>query len=293
MATRKQLAAITPVPEGLDDTTRLETLWTQVYHLFDLVVNGVSNYDLEVARGNVEGVSRVNKFGTNPAIATADDPEDVWSTGGDIPYLAAAGSFEVFCGTAADDTGGTGMQSVTVEGLDANWDAKTQTVATAGAGTGITALTGTWMRIFRMYGATWGSGGANAGVIICRVASAGATHATIPLINGEGQNQSLMCSYTVPADKTAFIEAFHVGVGRLTSAGWAQAALQIRLEGGEFRTKHTTIASSNGSGHIMHNFNMPLTAPEKSDIKLRVLEVSATVQVDGGFDLYIVNDGAP
>jgi len=41
----------------------------------------VTNFYLEVAKGNVPGHTHVNKYGHNEEITTASDPEDVW--GGD------------------------------------------------------------------------------------------------------------------------------------------------------------------------------------------------------------------
>lgn len=41
-----------------------------------------SDFALEVGKGNVAGVTTEHKFGRNPNIGTATDPEDVWDAGG-------------------------------------------------------------------------------------------------------------------------------------------------------------------------------------------------------------------
>ena len=43
---------------------------------------GSTDFMLEVAKGNVVGHSQMNKYGHNPEVTTATDPEDVWSGGG-------------------------------------------------------------------------------------------------------------------------------------------------------------------------------------------------------------------
>lgn len=50
----------------------------------DLSVQKVLSIDsmLQISRGAVIGISHVNKFGRNPIIDTATDPEDIWDAGG-------------------------------------------------------------------------------------------------------------------------------------------------------------------------------------------------------------------
>lgn len=87
------------------------------------------DFNLEVARGNIEGVSLFNKFGANPEIDTTTDPEDIWGQGGDYTgFDATAGETVGVVSASGSDTGSvvssgtaTGGSSTTLEDTGATF----------------------------------------------------------------------------------------------------------------------------------------------------------------------------
>lgn len=77
-----------------------------------------TDYYLEVSRGNVEGVSHINKFGVNKDIGK-NTREDVWDGGGDYPFPTTA---EITHIRQASNQSAMQGGTIEVNGLDANWD---------------------------------------------------------------------------------------------------------------------------------------------------------------------------
>lgn len=163
----------------------------------------------EVERGNVPGYSFIHKFGSNSQANTTLQPV---AEGGFYQTPTTAQSLEFVSTNAGDARNGAGMHSLTIEGLDANWQRQSvNTLAHATDGTIAVAISGTWTRVFRAY--VTGSGSyANAtqpsqlGTVTVRNSGGGVTWATLPqVVSGFGSGQSLIGAYTVPAGCTAFI----------------------------------------------------------------------------------------
>ena len=90
-----------------------------------------------------------------------------------------------------------GAWTVTVEGLDANFEEQSETVNLNGQIAN--ALTNTYIFVQRMYILTAGTGGVNEGVITCRIASGGATQLTMAINDNESQS----ANFIVPANRKA------------------------------------------------------------------------------------------
>ncbi len=241
---------------------------------------------MAIANSVVRGVSSVNKFGANRSIDTADVPEAVWELGGVYPYQATAQSLEILGGANDVLTIGTGAWTVSVQGLDANWEIQEVTVSLDG--TNPIDLPGTWLRVFRAKVVTAGSTHANVGNIIVRIDGGGTTIAQILAALG----QTTMALFTVPAGKTGYLSKFDVSVLFGTGGGAqgdvalfardsaiADAAFQIKIElGGK-------------SGEAGRTFTTPLRFTEKTDIEARVLDVSSNgASVTAEFDLVLLDN---
>jgi hypothetical protein len=117
-------------------------------------------------------------------------------------------------GNAADDTTGAGARTITVEGLDENWDEATEDIVTAG-GSASSATTTTFIRINKVFTKEVGAyGGENTGDIIIE----GVTSSTELAIIKAGIGNSRQVVYSVPAGKTAWIKSINVSVGQANSA---------------------------------------------------------------------------
>ena len=228
------------------------------------------NVYLDVARGAISNSKIVHKFGANFDIDQGTDPESVWTGGGVYPWASLSSAQTIYClSTSASDT-----TSLTLEGLDANYDEISETVTL----TGLTAVTTTnqFLRVFRMtYDAT------NVGDIEARVTSASGT--IVAQIDA-GYTQTLMSIYTVPAGHTGYLVALDATIDGTKTC---QMLMYHRLTGKPFRIAH--IAET--EGHYRYDFTAPLTVPEKTDIDIRIDNVSGNdARVTANFDIVLIRD---
>lgn len=168
---------------------------------------------LEVAKGNIAGHSLVNKFGFNDNVGATLQPV---TDGAVYQTPTAATALEVVSSDAADGVAGAGARTVEVQGLDANFALKTETVTMNG--TTAVALANTYTRIFRMLVKTSGtyatqSTGSHVGTLTLRTSGAGATWATIGLSAGNFPiGQTEIGCYTIPAGYTGYMISKHVSI---------------------------------------------------------------------------------
>lgn len=160
---------------------------------------------LAVARGLITGQTAFRLFGANQAVPTS---ESVISLTGTFWQPTVAATLEAISTSVNDTAAGTGARTITVEGLDSNFNALSATITMNGnAATSATASS--FIRVHRAYVATTGTyAGNNEGAITVRVIGAGATAQTIAL--GRGQTQH--SGYTVPAGYTLYVEDIHISV---------------------------------------------------------------------------------
>src|SRR5210317_907931 len=119
-------------------------------------------FELQVTRGQIGFHESVHKFGFNSSVDTT--LATVWDQGGLYSYLGSASALYISSSSANDTAAGTGARTVTVSGLDNNFDQKVETVTLNGQ-SGVELNGSTWFRVNRIVVNTAGSGGANAGVL--------------------------------------------------------------------------------------------------------------------------------
>ena len=228
------------------------------------------NVYLDVARGSISNSKIVHKFGANFDIDQGTDPESVWTGGGVYPWASLSSAETIYClSTDAGDT-----TTLTIEGLDANYDEISETVTLTG--TSAVTTINTFLRVFRMtYDAR------NVGTITARTVSASGT--VVAQIDA-GYAQTLMAVYTVPAGFTAYLVALDATIDGTKTC---QMLMYHRLFDKPFRIAH--VAESDG--HYRYDFTAPLTVPEKTDIDSRSNEVSGNdARVTANFDLVLIKD---
>ena len=167
---------------------------------------GTKDYLIEVAKGNVQGASIINKFGANISLAST---YEVISIGGlyMTPQVASVATLRVKAGNALDTAAGVGAREITIEGLDASGALQTASIATAGA-VASANFTGTWLRVFRAYVSASGTyanvtSGSHAANIVIET-SGGVTWLTIDS-TAIPKSQSQIGAYTVPLGYTAYL----------------------------------------------------------------------------------------
>jgi len=230
-------------------------------------------FELQIARGQIPGHYRVHKFGFNPLVNELE--ETIWDVGGIYAYPSSAAKMTA---TSTDGANDEDVQ-VTIQGLDADYNPLSETVALDGTGVGET--NGFFLRVFRAFieGSQQPSGTVN-------ITNSSTTYARISL----GENQTLMTVWTVPAGYTAYL--LQKDVTCLTEANnkFGTIRLITRKPGGVFRT-HDKFAVHNA--HTEISYSIPLPLAEKTDIEVRAIGSSSNsaLHVSAALDIvYIKND---
>ena len=229
-------------------------------------------FELQVARGQIPGHNTIFKFGFNPLVQNIE--ETVWEVGGLYSYPSSAITLTATSASGATDNG----VEVTLEGLDSNYGEISETLVLAGSGTATT--TKSFLRINRSF-----VSGATAPVGAITIANGGVTYAYI-----NGDNQTLMSLWTVPAGFTAFITQTDVTVLTETNNKFGNVRLVTREFGGVFRTRDLFSAQN---VDIVRKYSMPIHIKEKTDIEYRAFgsSVNANLRVSAAFEIiYIKND---
>ena len=239
----------------------------------------------QVALGIHPHLEFVSKFGKNDDIDTGSVPEDVWDGQGTYTgFSVAAQTVDVVSDSAADTAAGTGARTVQLEGLDANYETITETVTLNGV-TPVTTVQ-EFLRCFRAFVLTAGSGQENAGTLSISQSTSGDLMATVDALHG----QTAIAAYTVPAGKTGLLIFTHILV-TLTTGGSAAAEVDFRIrpEGGAWRAIENNFVSSNSP--LVFNHAFPFVLEEKTDIVVRVHAVSANnVSCAATFDILLIPD---
>lgn len=225
----------------------------------------------------------IHKFGRNPSVGGA--PETIWQHGGLYTYLSSPSTVFVSSNDADDNPTGNGAQTVTILGLDANYNPIEATQP-------VNNLVGTteFLRVFRAFVATAGSTGTNEGNILISTAASGggtilADIGTIGVGTTYGLGQTQLSLYTVPAHCTGFLTRWNVGVGAYNDA--VTATLYTReIEGvaGAFRTRD--IMDVPGGFHT-RDYEIPIKLPPKTDIEIRAIASTGST-ISSSFDITLV-----
>ncbi len=244
-------------------------------------------FELQLARGQIEGHKTLFKFGNNPDSNGA--LETVWSHSSLYVYPTAATVMKVSSSSADDNGTGSGARTVLVAGLDADYNEASEIVTLTGQTPVLT--TTVFIRVFRAYVVTAGVNNTAAGIIYIGngVVTAGvpaSVYAEIPL----GENQTLMAMWTVPAGYTFYMYRGTFSAASNNAAQYVLGKFMVRPFGGVFRNAADVTANSSV---IQYDFEIPLAVPEKADIEARVIALAGTnFYITSSFEgVYIENTG--
>ena len=227
-------------------------------------------FELQVARGHIEGHKTLFKFGSNPDINGS--LETVWSQGGIYSYPAAAIQMKVSSSSTDDAALGTGARTVFIYGLDANYNEITEVVTLNGQTEVLTV--NSYLRVSRAYVVTAGSGETAAGTIYVGtgVVTAGVP-ATVYAVITLGENQTTMAVWTVPAKHTLYVHRGFFSAASSNTTHTILGKFLIRTVGGVFRNAADITVTS---GAVPYDFEIPLAIPEKTDIEARATALSGS-----------------
>lgn len=235
------------------------------------------------AAGLVDDAFRVASLGNNLQVTTAEQPEDVWA-GASLgvlngvnhkqqPFMQAATSVEVVSDSGNDTAAGTGLRTLLVTYLDANFAQKT-TIVTMNGGAAV-ALPEAIRAVNGMVRLTSGTfRGANAGNISLRAAGGlGATYSYMRAGTGFARSSA----FTVPAEHTFLMDSLVLSVNRVdTNDRTADFTLpQLNSSGALIKALEITVGSTLPYRHEAPH--MPVVVvPEKQTVWVSCEAVSIT-----------------
>ena len=246
-----------------------------------------SPYPLAVSSGEISGAAPFYSIGERAGVAVTATGDDIWrgtATTIPIPDQTNGEQMTVVSTSANDAAAGTGVRSIHIAYLDANWNEMTEIVTLNGTSAVDTVATGIKF-VNHIHTATAGSGALAAGVIkIYKKGDASTVYNLIDI----GGNMSLTVSRMIPAGKTFYLYGWQCS----TTAG-KPTFVRIRstdFDGvlhGHGETPHIFIfkdpAATQDSTYVK-NFPFPVKIPSKSIIKVTAWATQANGNVAASFD---------
>jgi len=221
---------------------------------------------LEIARGNVPGFSTTVIRGHNPSQTSASGYVTIAEMGS-VTYLTTAETMNISSDNAADDTGGVGLITVLVQGVD-NTGAAVQEVVTLN-GTADVLTTNSYLRVNNMVGLTVGSTEVNVGVITATASSA----ATIQDEMNAGEGISQSSTYTVPLGFTFYVTKIELNCAKITGGASPEVEFTGQARSGGAGNCWIQLFDKRLDTGIVDELDVilsfPAPAPERSDIRVR------------------------
>ena len=238
------------------------------------VAGELDNFNLRVSKGEIPGHSFIHKFGENPSVSSVE--EVVWDKGGMYEYLNTAQQLSVQSTSSGDSQDNVGAWQIRIEGLDENYIEITEVITLQGLISVITS--NSFIRVFRMTVISTGTSQKASGTI--SVTYLGITLAQII----DGNNQTLMSLYTIPAGKTGYLIKGKAGA---TAGKTMSGSFFIRDFGSVFKVAHRFYIYQNNYEYF---FSYPIPLEEKSDIEVRVISSSSGGALSAAFDILLIDN---
>jgi len=227
-------------------------------------------YEIDIAKGIVEGRMAVRRFGHNAACGATE--ETIWGLSSLYVYLTSAEQLKVSSSVpGTDNPANTGAWTVLIYGLDANYRIITETVTLENPGPVTTIQS--FLRVCEVYVMTAGTGGKNAGNISVKNNANDNTLGYIPI----GENESHMAFCTVPAGYR-FIMLARQG-GEL-AAKVSHILFYTRAYGSVWQLHRDIVIKES---HFYVRMAMPWVLAARTDIEVRATAIAGAGIVFGGF----------
>lgn len=241
------------------------TTWTRQLYEHDY---------LAIAKGESNGYSSRHIVGAVPAMSNGQEGS-IWDVNDTMyPWSAfdTASVLNIPAVNAADNG-----HTLTISGLDADYNEITEVVTLSSAATVTT--TNTFKRFIKAYYTNGGFNVTAAANINIRVGT------TVVARVLEDFAETLSAMYTVPAGYTAYLCQ---GTMTLKSGADATGNFDYKLFGStHFRTGHTFEVVGDG-GQYLYEFKVPFALPEKTDVDVRALVRSNNSRITAAYDMILV-----
>jgi len=224
--------------------------------------------NIPIAAGELAGYSHINKFGFSTNIGFGGSYHTIWNAGGIYSYASTA----TIATVTSDDPLDNGAV-INIIGLDANYNEVSEDITIGGA-----AGTQLFIRVYRALVKTPAAGqSSNVGKIDITIDSG--TRAEIL----EGNGQTLMAVYTIPAGKTGYLMKLQASPDKNTDVLFK---LVTREFGGAFLTKG--LFGTFGVP-VTYEYPIPLKFNEKTDIEIQG-RAGNTCAAGALFDIILVDN---
>jgi hypothetical protein len=254
----------------------------------------VSDFGVDVAKGEVPGHSVIQKFGRNSAVSSTFVPICL---SGFYRTPTSNTALEVVSSSVNDDIAGTGARTIYYEGLQ-NSGGNLVVVSDVVEldGTTAVALPDQLIRLYRWYVASSGtyasqSAGSHAGTLTIRESGGGNTWSTITT-TGFPKAQSQIGAYTVPTGYTAYISKITYSVESDKEADilmfQREGVLNTSAPYNAMRLV-TEINSAKGTSSVY--YNTPLKFEEETDFGFLGKLKANTGPMTVDFEIKLVQNG--
>ena len=264
-----------------------------------IIDGSMSTFDagsgLNRARGRVQGQTFIHKFGEAPDFDTGDGEVTIWDGANDgtidamVYTYSTTNDIDSVISSSVSDVG-----DVEIQGLDTDYVLTNQTVTLTGQTR--VAIPTPLRRVFRMKNV----GSTNfVGNVCTYITNAPTTSGDVDLATdvrscvNNGNNQTLMAIYTIPAGKTGYLRSFFAS----TSGGSRSTNYKIKLLarplGQVFQLKHVASLVDSGTSHFNHEYVEPEVFAEKTDIHMTAETTESAISASAvacGFDIVIVDN---
>ncbi len=254
---------------------------------------GTKDFGLEVSRGNVNGVSSLNKFGRNVDVDTGT--EDIWDGGGTWVAPTTARLHDIVSTSGSDTSGGVGARTIKVFGMTGWGSVETSETLTL-AGTSSIETVNSYVIIHRMSVETKGGTNANVGTITATARTDGTVTAQINVVATVGEGQTQMAIYGIPSTHSLYLTDYYVSVNKGSGApsGGVDASLVYNPEPDaelvNFLTKHTQGMLIDSTTHIQQKFEPPNKFSGPGILKIKATVANDNWDISAGFNGYLVQN---
>ena len=243
-------------------------------------------YGLNVQRGLVEGISVAHIFGRNPDIDNNGIFEDICN--GSATYTgfnAVSAETITVSSSSTDDINAVGIGAWLIQliGLDNEFKEISEVLSLNGT-TEVTSLL-SYRRCSVARILTAGTEGHNVGVI---TGGQSLTTDNIFFVMPEESNRTLICAYTVPFGKKAFVTS---GFATLAKKGQASSEIKVsaRVLGSVFQVVEWFAVDGAGSSYVNRDFEIPLIGvPTGTDIRVQADTDTNNTGVAAGLEIILV-----
>ena len=243
-------------------------------------------FNLQVSREQITFHEDFYKFGYGSCSQTL---VTIWDNDGGLYQYPSGGTTTLTVSSSSDSdrSGGSAAQSVTVQGLDENYLEVSETINLEGQSA--VATSNTFTRVNRAFVAEAGVDGDAAGdIYIGEGTVSSGVPANVYSKITQGNNQTLQTVYTVPANKTLYLDDIVFSAAVSTGNKTVTMKFVTREFGSNvFRVRYQIPLQS---GFAEDRFYYPLKIPSKTDIQVRAIADSDNNFVSGTYQGVLIQE---